>query len=117
MYNEDISLHAISISLSQNGQIFVVSCAGSSGFEPMTCLIHAFKRQNKIHAITEKFTTEDPNADAYLKFLLMCILFRHNQFYDWLNKIICERCNDSEKAPPINTPTAISMTFPRSANA
>ena len=66
MYNEDILFARISISLIQNGQIFVVGCAGSSGFEPndMTLFI-AFKRQNKINAMIRKFTTEDPNADAY----------------------------------------------------
>ena len=48
------------------GQIFVVGASSSSGFEPndMTLFI-AFKRQNKINAMIRKFTTEDPNAEAY----------------------------------------------------
>lgn len=81
----------------------------------MTLFI-AFKRQNKINAMIRKFTTEDPNADAYPEISSNVYFSCHNQFYDWLKKLSVSDVTIPEKAPPINTPTAISITLPRSAN-
>lgn len=109
----------ISISLIQNGHFLVVGAAGSSFLAPReVTLFTALSRQKRMKAMMMKFTTDAMNEDA-------------NPDTSWsvyvappvstlrigLMKLSVKEVTIPEKAPPIITPTAMSMTLPRRANA
>ena len=108
----------MSISLMQKGHFLVVGAAGSSFLAPKdVTLFTAFSRQNRMNAIIMKLTTEEMKEDAnpdtsWSEYVAPPV----STLRTGLMKLSVKEVTIPEKAPPIITPIAMSMTLPRRAN-
>ena len=110
---------SMSISLLQNGHTFVVGAGSSSFFAPMEVILFtAFRRQKRINAMITKLITDETKDEANPDTSFSVYVAPPvSTFRIGLIKLSVSDVTIPEKAPPMITPIAMSMTLPRNAKA
>ena len=97
----------------------MVGAAGAAGLRPMaSSLFTVFIRQKRISAWIRKLTTDAAKLEP--KAAASCRVYRAapvSRLMMGLMKLSVREVTMPEKALPIMTPTAMSITLPRRANA